>query len=88
MPLQSCREPAAREQDTDREVSPASCGQTEYLWHVWERPQGVKGSVLLGPGVLITCHLSWEEPMVPLLFPRHPGNMSCGVHTGGRGGGD
>lgn len=49
--------------------------------NVWERPLGIKGSVLLGLGVLIICHLSWEEPMVPLLRPRHPGIMSCGVHT-------
>lgn len=81
MPLQSWREPAAREQNIDREVSPASWGLIEYLWQVWERPQGVKGSVLLGLGVLIMCHLSWEEPMVPLLCPRYPGNMSCRVHT-------
>ena len=32
MLLPSWRQPAARERDTDREMSTASFGQTDYLW--------------------------------------------------------
>lgn len=79
--------PAARDRQTDRQMdrqiarmSTASYGQTGSLDNVWERPQGAKGLVLMELGMIIICHLSWEEPTVTLPCPRHSGRMSYGMH--------
>lgn len=60
-------------------VDPCGC--------VWGRSQGAKGSVLMGLGALIICHLSWEEPTCDFALPQprwssrgEPRWSSRGVH--------